>query len=85
MKSKKQATLSRSFAEAEYRSLASATCEVTWLGNLLHNLGLKNLFHVDVFCDNNAAIKLSLTLFSVKEPNPSNFMFIWLGKKWLQG
>ncbi|GJW14062.1 ribonuclease H-like domain-containing protein, partial [Tanacetum coccineum] len=37
-KSKKQATLSKSSTEAEYRSMASATCETIWLGNLLHNL-----------------------------------------------
>ena len=43
-KSKKQATLSKSFVEAEYRSLTSATCEVIWLGNLLHCLGLKDIF-----------------------------------------
>ncbi|GJZ43834.1 ribonuclease H-like domain-containing protein [Tanacetum coccineum] len=38
-KSKKQATLSKSSTEAEYRSIASATCEIIWLGNLLHSLG----------------------------------------------
>lgn len=58
-KSKKQATLSKSSAEAEYRSLASTTCEVIWLSNLLHSVGLKNLLHVDIFCDNNAAIQIA--------------------------
>ncbi|GJX39925.1 ribonuclease H-like domain-containing protein [Tanacetum coccineum] len=42
-KSKKQSTLSRSSAEAEYRSMASATCEVIWLSNLLGDMGVKNL------------------------------------------
>ncbi|GJY26343.1 putative RNA-directed DNA polymerase [Tanacetum coccineum] len=41
-KSKKQSTLSRSSAEAEYRSMASATCEVIWLSNLLGDMGVKN-------------------------------------------
>ncbi|GKD01179.1 retrovirus-related pol polyprotein from transposon TNT 1-94 [Tanacetum coccineum] len=36
--SKKQATLSKSSNEAEYRSMASATCETIW------NLGLLDMF-----------------------------------------
>ncbi|GJS80309.1 DNA-directed DNA polymerase, partial [Tanacetum coccineum] len=40
-KRKKQATLSKSSTEVEYRSMASATCEIIWLGNLLHSLGKK--------------------------------------------
>jgi hypothetical protein len=58
-KSKKQATLSKSSAEAEYRSLASTTCEVIWLGNLLDSLGLKNLLPVVIFFDNSAAIQIA--------------------------
>ncbi|GJX56471.1 ribonuclease H-like domain-containing protein [Tanacetum coccineum] len=37
-KSKKQSTVSRSFAEAEYRCTASATCEIIWISNLLQSL-----------------------------------------------
>ena len=58
-KSKKHVTLSRSTAEAEYRSLASATCEVIWLSNLLDSLDVKGLLPVDVFCDNSAAIQIA--------------------------
>lgn len=58
-KSKKQATLSRSSAEAEYRSMASTTCEVIWLSNMLHSFGLKELLPINKFCDNSAAIQIA--------------------------
>ncbi|XP_015089726.1 uncharacterized protein LOC107032655 [Solanum pennellii] len=37
-KSKKQNTVSRSSAEAEYRSLATLTAEIVWVNNLFHEL-----------------------------------------------
>ena len=57
-KSKKQLTVSRSSAEAEYRTLTAMASEVSWL------VGLLKHFEVDVsstmvFCDSQAAIHLS--------------------------
>ncbi|GKD90056.1 ribonuclease H-like domain-containing protein [Tanacetum coccineum] len=57
-KSKKQATLSRSSTELEYRSMTSATCEAVWLANLLHTLRLSSMFLVDLHYDNSYAIQL---------------------------
>ncbi|GJY03934.1 ribonuclease H-like domain-containing protein [Tanacetum coccineum] len=45
--------------EAEYRSMSSASCEVIWMGNLLHIIGLKNLYPVELFCDNSSAIQIA--------------------------
>ncbi|GKB21608.1 retrovirus-related pol polyprotein from transposon TNT 1-94, partial [Tanacetum coccineum] len=42
-KSKKQAVVSRSSTEAEYRAMALTCCEVTWLVSLLKELGIKDL------------------------------------------
>ncbi|GJR76608.1 ribonuclease H-like domain-containing protein [Tanacetum coccineum] len=58
-KSKKQSTLSKSFVEAEYRSMASATCEVIWLSNLLGDMGVKNLLPVVMYCDNSSALQIA--------------------------
>lgn len=58
-KSKKQTTLSRSSAEAEYRSMASCTCEIIWLNNLLGDLGVKRSLPVVLYCDNSSALQIA--------------------------
>ena len=59
-KSKKQDIVSRSSTESEYRALASVTCEIMWIIKLYYDLGVKNLFPVNVFGDNDSPIKLAL-------------------------
>lgn len=58
-KSKKQATISRSSAEAQYRSLAGLTTEVVWVNNLAKELGIKIEGPVSVYCDSKAAIQIA--------------------------
>ncbi|GJT84211.1 hypothetical protein Tco_1058553 [Tanacetum coccineum] len=41
-----------SSAEAEYRSMASVTCEAIWLSNLLGDMGVKGLLSIMMYCDN---------------------------------
>ncbi|GKD17838.1 ribonuclease H-like domain-containing protein [Tanacetum coccineum] len=57
--SKKQPTLSKSSAEAEYRAMAATTCEAMWIVKILKDLGLKDLFPVELHCDNKAAIQIA--------------------------
>ncbi|GKB84775.1 ribonuclease H-like domain-containing protein, partial [Tanacetum coccineum] len=49
----------RSSAEVEYRSMASTTCEVIWLSNLLGNMGVKGLFLVVLYYDNSSALQIA--------------------------
>ncbi|KAK9063310.1 hypothetical protein SSX86_017180 [Deinandra increscens subsp. villosa] len=58
-KSKKQSTISRSSAEAEYRAMCAGTCEIMWLVNLLSELNITVKLPVPVMCDNTAAISIS--------------------------
>ena len=58
-KSKKQDTISRSSTEAEYRALASTTCEIQWLLYLLHDLKQPLPQPVPLFCDNQSAIRIA--------------------------
>ncbi|GJX32832.1 ribonuclease H-like domain-containing protein [Tanacetum coccineum] len=51
-----------SSAEAEYRSMASATCEVIWLSNLLGDMGVKDLLPVVLYCDNSSALQIAVNL-----------------------
>ncbi|GKC14390.1 ribonuclease H-like domain-containing protein [Tanacetum coccineum] len=47
------------FMEAEYRALASATCEVIWLTILLQDLNIKSAQPITMYRDNKAAIQIS--------------------------
>jgi len=58
-RTKKQHTVSRSSAEAEYRALASTTCELTWLKTLLHDLGVHHSQPMLLHCDSQAALHIA--------------------------
>ena len=66
-KSKKQSTVARSSAEAEYRAMAQAAVEITWLVSLLKELGITHLKPVILHCGNQSA--LHITQSSTREPN----------------
>ncbi|KAG7560507.1 Retrotransposon gag domain [Arabidopsis thaliana x Arabidopsis arenosa] len=58
-KSKKQPIVSKSSAEAEYRSMSMATDELVWLTNFLQELKVKLSKPTLLFCDNTAAIHIA--------------------------
>ncbi|GJY44903.1 ribonuclease H-like domain-containing protein [Tanacetum coccineum] len=57
--SKRQPTLSRSSAEAEYRSVANAIAETCWLRNILRELHTPLSSTTLIYCDNISAVYLS--------------------------
>lgn len=56
---RKQATVSRSSTEAEYKALANATAEVIWVQTLLKELGIQCPSMARLWCDNLGATYLS--------------------------
>ena len=55
---RKQATVSRSSTEAEYKALANATPELIWVQVLLNELGIKHSSAARLWCDNIGATYL---------------------------
>jgi len=58
-KTKKQTTVSRSSAEAEYRSMAATTSELIWLKALLASLGVFHDSAMHLSCDSQAALHIA--------------------------
>ncbi|XP_041995607.1 secreted RxLR effector protein 161-like [Salvia splendens] len=57
-RAKKQHTISRSSAEAEYRAMAQASCEVVWATILLGDFGIVRKRVIPLYCDNQAAVHI---------------------------
>ncbi|GJS14914.1 ribonuclease H-like domain-containing protein [Tanacetum coccineum] len=57
--SKRQDTLSRSSAEAEYRGVANVVAETSWIRNLLRELHTLLFTATLVYCDNVSAVYMS--------------------------
>nr|XP_025883812.1 uncharacterized protein LOC112940244 [Solanum lycopersicum] len=58
-KAKKQETVSRSSAEAEFRRMAACTAELTWLTGPFKELGVHIQQPIDLKCDSKAAIQIA--------------------------
>lgn len=58
-KSKRQKTVSLSSAEAEYRSMTAACCELTWLQSLFRDLHIQDKGPATLFCNNQAALHIA--------------------------
>lgn len=58
-KSKRQKTVSLSSAEAEYRAMAGACCELSWVRYLLRDLGILQQEPAELYCDNRAALHIA--------------------------
>ncbi|GKV43616.1 hypothetical protein SLEP1_g50883 [Rubroshorea leprosula] len=60
--SKKQPTVARSIAEAEYRALASATAEIVWITYILRDIGISLPSPPQLFADNISSLHMSINL-----------------------
>ncbi|KAM1862019.1 hypothetical protein ACFX14_002530 [Malus domestica] len=58
-KSKKQSVFTRSSAEAEYKAMATTTCELIWVKGLLSDLGFPSSQPMTLMCHNQAAMHIA--------------------------
>ena len=58
-KSKKQDVVARSSAEAEYRAMALATCELIWLKHILQEIRFGKDEQMKLICDNQGTLHIS--------------------------
>ncbi|GKC09449.1 ribonuclease H-like domain-containing protein [Tanacetum coccineum] len=70
--SKRQDTLSHSSAEAEYRGVANAVAETSWIHNLLRELHTPLFTATLVYCDNVSAVTILQTGMDCPWVDPSS-------------
>ncbi|WRX13794.1 Reverse transcriptase [Theobroma cacao] len=70
-KAKKQTVISRSSAEAEYRTMATVTTEIIWLIQLLRDFGVICSIPVSLLCDNQLQSILPQIQFFMNERSTS--------------
>ncbi|KAK9741464.1 hypothetical protein RND81_03G108100 [Saponaria officinalis] len=58
-KAKKQVTVAKSTAEAEYRAMGGVTSELIWIKSFLASLGIFHTKPMELYCDNQAAIHIA--------------------------
>jgi hypothetical protein len=61
-RTKKQTTVSRSSAEAEYRAMVMATCELLWLKTIMADIGVMHPQPMQLYCDNKSALHIAANL-----------------------
>ncbi|RVX14187.1 Retrovirus-related Pol polyprotein from transposon RE1 [Vitis vinifera] len=79
--SKRQPTVSRSSAEAEYRSLASSAAKITWLTFLLRDIGNQLREPPQFLCDNLSALHMTVNPVFHARSSILSWTIILFGKK----
>jgi hypothetical protein len=78
---RKQATVSRSSTEAEYKALANARIELIWVEALLGELGVKLKEKPCLWCDNLGVLIYLQIQFFMLVPSTLKLTFISLEKE----
>lgn len=80
-KTKKHTTVSKSSAEAEYRSMSATASELLWIHGLLEDLKVSIPLPITMCCDNTFVEHLAHNPNFMRRLNISNEICIMLGNK----
>lgn len=80
-RTKKQNTVSRSSAEAEYRAMTTTTCELVWICGILHDMGVVLNQPATLYCDNKAALHIAANPMYHERLNILRSIVTWFGRR----
>jgi hypothetical protein len=84
-KSKKQEVITLSSCGAEYRALTSTVTEAMWLRDLLSELGWKVGKPTPIYCDNEAAVRISRDPVNRSKTKHAALSFLFVRKEQQRG
>lgn len=81
----KQNTIFKSSAEAEYRAMAQATCDIVWAIAVIEDFGVEIEKAIPLYCDNQSTIYICFNLVFHERTKHIEIDYHTVREKYLKG